>query len=48
MRKFRDDVRRFKVKTTMRFLEDMIQDVAKVDLSIHECQVHAGTSIFIE
>ena len=47
MKKFRGYVRRFKVKTRMRFLEEMIQDVAKVDLSIQEFQVHEGTSIFI-
>ena len=32
----------------MRVLEKTIQEVAKVDLRIQECQVHAGKRNFIE
>ena len=48
MRKFSGYVRRLKEKTMMRFLEKMIQEMAKVDLRIQECQVHAGKRNFIE
>ena len=47
MRKFRGYVRRIKDKTMVRLLEEMIQEVAKVDLGIHERQVHAGKRNFI-
>ena len=48
MRQFSCYVRRLKEKTMMRFLEKIIQEVAKVDLRIQECQVHAGKRNFIE
>ena len=41
-------VGRLKEKTMMRFLDNIIQEVAKVDLRIQECQVHAGKRNFIE
>ena len=48
MRQFSGCVRRLKKKTMMRFLEKIIQEVAKIDLKIQECQVHAGKRNFIE
>ena len=42
MRQFSGCVRKIKEKTMMRVLETTIQEVAKVDLRIQECQVHAG------
>ena len=48
MRQFSGCGRKLKGKTTMRFLEKTIQEVAKVDLRIQECQVHAGKRNFIE
>ena len=42
MRQFSGYVRRLKEKTMMIILEKTIQEVAKVDLRIQECQVHAG------
>ena len=48
MRKFRGCVSRLKDKTIIRLLEEMIQEVEKVDLRIQECQVHAGKRNFIE
>ena len=32
----------------MRFLDNIIQEVVKVDLRIQECQVHAGKMNFME
>ena len=40
--------RKLNEKTMMRILEKTIQEVAKVDLRIQECQVHAGKRNFIE
>ena len=48
MRQFSGCGRKIKGKTTMRFLEKTIQEVAKVDLRIQEFQVHAGKRNFIE
>ena len=48
MRQFSGYVRRLKEKTMIRFPEKIIQEVAKVDLRIQECQVHAGKRNFIE
>ena len=48
MRQFSGCVRKIKEKTMMRVLEKTIQEVAKVDLRIQECQVHAGKRNFIE
>ena len=47
MRQFSGCVRRLKEKTMMRFLEKIIQEVAKVYLRIQECQVHEGKRNFI-
>ena len=48
MRQFSGFVRRLKEKTMMRFLGKIIQELAKIDLRIQECQVHAGKRNFIE
>ena len=48
MRQFSGYVRILKEKTMMRVLEKTIQEVAKVDLRIQECKVHAGKRNFIE
>ena len=48
MRKFRGYVMRLKDDTRMRFLEEMIQEVEKVDLRIQEHQVHSGKGGFIQ
>ena len=42
VRQFSGCGRKLNEKTMMRFLEKTIQGVAKVDLRIQECQVHAG------
>ena len=42
MRQFSGCGRKLKGKTTMRFLEKTIQEVARVYLRIQDCQVHAG------
>ena len=47
MRKFSGCVRRLKEKTMMRFLGKIIQEMAKVNLRIQECQYHAGKRNFI-
>ena len=47
MRHFRGYVWRLKENTIMIFLEDMIQEVEKVHLSIQEHQFHAGKRKFI-
>ena len=39
---------KLKEKTMMRVLEKTIQEVAKVDLRIQECQEYAGKRNFIE
>ena len=48
MRQFSGCGRKLKEKTMMRVLEKTIQELAKVDLRIQECQVHAGKRNFIE
>ena len=48
MRKFSGYVRRLKEKNMMRFLDKIIQEMAKVDLRIQECQFHAGKSDLID
>ena len=48
MRKFRGCVSRLKDKTIIRLLEEMIQEVEKVDLRIQKHQVRSRKRNFIE